>query len=185
MAIGQGYVTVTPLQMAQMAAGMANDGEILTPKLVERIVFDGQTLTLHNGIPLPEWERQIEENAGQFPIDPDTMEIIKEAMLDVSEGENGTANLIFGENFEVPVAGKTGTAENPGGDAHAWFVGYTPALPYTSPNGIENNQPEIAIAVLVENGGSGADFAAPIFREIVASYYQLPSTLPYPWVEEE
>ncbi|MEM7798937.1 MAG: penicillin-binding transpeptidase domain-containing protein [Chloroflexota bacterium] len=185
MAIGQGYVTVTPLQMAQMAAAMANDGVLLPPKLIDRVVFDGQTLTLHNGIPLPEWERQIDESNNQLPIDPETMKIIQDAMLDVSVGENGTANLVFGENFEVPVAGKTGTAENPGGDAHAWFIGYTPAEPYRSPSGVESNQPKLAIAVLMENGGSGADFAAPIFREIVARYYQLPSTLPYPWAEEE
>lgn len=184
MAIGQGYVTVTPLQMAQMAAALANEGELLPPKLVDEVRFNGQTLTTNGGLLLPEWENQANETAATLPIDPETLAIIQDAMFDVSISETGTANLVFGPNFDVPVAGKTGTAENPQGDAHAWFVGYTPAAPYTPPSGLPQERPEIAIAILMENGGSGSDFAAPIFREIVAQYYDLPSTLPYPWVEE-
>jgi peptidoglycan glycosyltransferase len=64
--------------------------------------------------------------------------------------------------MEVAVAGKTGTAENPDGDPHAWFAGYAPA-----------DAPQIAVVVLVENGGEGSQVAAPLFRQVVEAFFEL------------
>ena len=125
------------------------------------------------------------EDALRIPMDDEMLARVQQAMFDVTIAEDGTARDVFSDFFAVPVAGKTGTAENPQGAAHAWFVGFAPATPYTTLDGRLIEKPEIAIAVLMENGGSGADFAAPIFREITAVYYGVGSTLPYPWYVEE
>jgi penicillin-binding protein 2 len=80
----------------------------------------------------------------------------------------------------VPVAGKTGTSET-GGEPHAWFAGYAPAVPYTRADGLRVTEPEIAIVVLIENAGEGSEVASPVFRRIVELYYGIQPLTPYPW----
>ena len=73
----------------------------------------------------------------------------------------------------MPVAGKTGTAETAQGVPNAWFIGFAPSQPYTKLDGTVINEPEIAIAVMMENAGEGFEVAAPIFKRIVELYYGL------------
>ena len=144
-AIGQRDVRVTPLHMALMAAGIANRGQLMSPYLVsETIDGDGQIISTTQ----PEvWRKASSES---------TALSITQLMVDVVNSGTGTNARIDG----VQVAGKTGTAENPGQAPHAWFVGFAPA-----------DQPTIAIAVVVEFGGlagdeaSGGRTAAPIAQK--------------------
>jgi penicillin-binding protein 2 len=89
--------------------------------------------------------------------------VIQDAMRAVVADTRGTAYYRM-RGLNIPVAGKTGTAESGSGLPHAWFAGYTMASEST-------NLPDIAIAVLLENQGEGSDWAAPIFRSIVETYY--------------
>ena len=84
-------------------------------------------------------------------------------MISVVKDSRGTANFRL-RGLDIPVAGKTGTAESGSGLPHAWFAGYTMASDST-------NLPDIAIAVVLENQGEGSDYAAPIFKALVETYY--------------
>jgi penicillin-binding protein 2 len=84
-------------------------------------------------------------------------------MIDVVRNEGGTANFRL-RGLNIPVAGKTGTAESGSGDPHAWFAGYTLA-------GESSGKSDIAIAVILENQGEGSDWAAPVFQRIIEAYY--------------
>jgi len=91
------------------------------------------------------------------------MELLKEAMISVVKDPNGTAYFRM-RGLSIPVAGKTGTAESGTLYPHAWFAGYTMASE-------SMNKPDIAIAVVLENQGEGSDYAAPVFKRIVETYY--------------
>jgi penicillin-binding protein 2 len=169
MAIGQGYVQVTPLQMANIAAAIANGGMRYQPTLVDRIGAAGAS---------PE-ESPPPVVAGTLPLAADQLAIVRESLWNVTHSGSGTATHRF-QDFAVPVAGKTGTAEAPPGLPHAWFIGYAPAEPFTAPDGRAVEGPELAIAVVLENAGEGSDVAAPVFRRVVELYYGLEPT-PFPW----
>src|SRR5215207_768050 len=153
-AIGQGEVQVTPLQVARFIAALGNGGTLFRPQLVEKIE------PVEGGDPVLIFEP---EAMGTLPIQPFRMEVIQNAMIDVVSNERGTANFRL-RGLRIPVAGKTGTAESGSGDPHAWFAGYTMASEATG-------QPDIAIAVILENQGEGSDWAAPVFQRIVETYY--------------
>jgi len=162
MAIGQGFLLVTPVQIARMMAAIANGGTLYQPYLVARIAGDEQH---------PEQVTQ-PKVVGQLPVSAAHLAVIQQALLDVtSDPELGTATHRF-RGLDIPVAGKTGSAEPPqeGALPHSWFAGYFPA-----------NDPELAMVVIVENAGEGSTVAAPMFRQIVEGYYGLPLTpLPTP-----
>jgi penicillin-binding protein 2 len=151
LAIGQGDLLVTPLQIARLMAAVGNGGTLYEPRVV-----------LQAGDELDRPQQVFEPAAaGSLPVGADTLGIIQAALLDVTAHSAGTAYRAF-EGLTLPVAGKTGTAESGQEKPHAWFAGYAPA---------EN--PEIAIAVIVENSGEGSTFAAPLFRKVVETYFGL------------
>jgi penicillin-binding protein 2 len=166
-AIGQGNVLVTPLQVATFMAALGNGGTLYRPQLVERIEpVDGSPAT------------QVfkPEARGTLPLQPFRMDLIREAMIDVAKDPRGTAYFRL-RGLQIPVAGKTGTAESGSGLPHAWFAGYTLASESTG-------LPDIAIAVILENEGEGSDYAAPVFKRIVETYYfGAPQT--FYWFESE
>jgi len=143
-AIGERDVQATPIQMALVAAGIANDGTIMRPYLVDAIFdADGETVD------------QVEPAPWQNATSPATALLLAEMMEGVVASGTGTRAAVPG----VRVAGKTGTAENENGPPHAWFIGFAPL-----------EDPQIAVAVLVEAGGeageaaTGGSVAAPIAR---------------------
>lgn len=147
LAVGQGELLVTPLQMACLAGIIANNGRLYRPHLL-RFIEDPLTGEKRGVRVSPERIRGISEEA---------FEVIKEGMLRVVNGRNGT-----GRAARIPgikVAGKTGTAQNPHGADHAWFIGFAP---YSSPR--------IALSILVENGGMGGRVAAPLARLIFQKF---------------
>ncbi len=151
IAIGQGFLEVTPLQMAAVYAALATDGVIYRPYLVERVLRpDGTTLWEHR----PQVLRVVPAPRGVWRL-------LREGLARVVSGPHGTARSAF-SGFFVPVGGKTGTAEvaNQEGAGHAWFVGIAPV-----------DNPEIVVAVVIEHGGGGARAAAPVAREILAYYF--------------
>ncbi|MBE2200827.1 MAG: hypothetical protein IAE79_19605 [Anaerolinea sp.] len=171
MAIGQGYVQVTPLQMTNMIAAIANGGTLYQPTIVDHIGAGG-------GAPEEVWPVY---TRGELPLSPDVLATLQRALFDVAnDGNQGTAAYQF-VGLPVPVAGKTGTAEDPPRTSHAWFAGYAPAAPYTLADGTAIEQPEIAIVVMMENAGEGSGVAAPIFRRIVELYYGITPVTPFPW----
>ncbi|MCB8942161.1 MAG: hypothetical protein H6658_00150 [Ardenticatenaceae bacterium] len=171
MAIGQGYVQVTPLQMGTIIAALANGGTIYRPTLIDRIGAGG-------GAPEEPWP--VHEN-GSLPLSPENLAAIKEGLWQVANNQNiGTAAYQF-VDLPVPLAGKTGTAEDPPRNSHAWFVGYAPAAPYTQPDGAVIESPQIAMVVMIENAGEGSGVAAPIFRRLIELYYGITPVRPLPW----
>ena len=154
MSIGQGDVLVTPLQVASFIAALGNGGTLYRPQLVERVEpVDGGPAT----------QMFKPEARGTLPVQPFRLDLIREAMINVVKNSRGTAYFRM-RGLQIPIAGKTGTAESGSGEPHAWFAGYTMANENTG-------LPDIAIAVVLENQGEGSDFAAPVFRRIVETYY--------------
>ena len=142
-AIGQGEALVSPLHMGLVAAAIANKGVIMRPYLVEEI-RDSVGNIAHSVTQRP-WL-----NATNQAI----TEVIKEGMVDAVRYGTATAAVVPG----MQVAGKTGSAQNPHGETHAWFIGFAPA-----------EQPRLAIAVVLENAGSGGAVAAPVAGRLLAT----------------
>jgi len=152
-AIGQGSVQVTPLQVARFIAALGNGGTLYRPQLVERIdSVDGASTQVFK--PTAQ---------GTLPLLPFRLDFIRDAMISVVKNPKGTASFRL-RGLSIPVAGKTGTAESGSGLPHAWFAGYTMAADSTS-------LPDIAVVVVLENQGEGSDYAAPVFKRIVETYY--------------
>jgi cell division protein FtsI/penicillin-binding protein 2 len=152
-AIGQGDVLVTPLQVARFMAAIGNGGTLYRPQLIEKIVGPDGTVSASFA----------PEIVGTLPIQPNRLKALQEAMVSVIRNQRGTAFFRIGD-MPISAAGKTGTAEsNIQGSPHAWFAGYT----YGSYNGL----PDVSVAVIVEYQGEGSDYAAPIFRRVLESYY--------------
>lgn len=151
LSIGQGFLLVTPLQMANIYNSIANGGTIWQPRLVSRILnVDGSVVKDY-----PPVEK------GKLPTTPDKLAIIQQALAQVTTSPTGTATGAFA-GFTPPVAGKTGTAEQ-AKDPHSWFASYFPA-----------QSPQIAGVVMIEAGGEGSANAAPITRAIYTKYVAMP-----------
>ncbi|MGG7178222.1 peptidoglycan D,D-transpeptidase FtsI family protein [Clostridium paraputrificum] len=132
--IGQSSILATPMQMALVASAIANDGIMMQPKLANEVVdMNGNTV------------KKIGSKKYSQALSAEDANIITDYMVNLVKS-NGMS-YFNGKN----VAGKTGTAENSSGKDHSWFIGFAPA-----------NDPEIAVAVIVENGGFGATSAAPV-----------------------
>jgi peptidoglycan glycosyltransferase len=147
-AIGQYDVRATPVQMAMVAAAIANGGTVMTPYLVDTV----RTADL-------DVVSQTEPEEYSQAVSASTAQALTSMMLGVVQSGSGTAAQISG----VQVAGKTGTAQTVSGEApHAWFTGFAPA-----------DNPQVAVAVIVEHGGdagseaTGGRVAAPIARAVM------------------
>lgn len=158
-AIGQGYYLATPIQQAMLLMAVANGGVLYRPYLVEQVVSaDGsQVLTQIQ----PEVFRTVY-------LSPETWETIRKGLKAVTT--EGTGATVF-KGLSVAVAGKSGSAETGRETVHSWFACYAPA-----------EQPEIVVAVFVEEGGEGSVSAAPVVRKILEAYFGLKSesTVPTP-----
>jgi penicillin-binding protein 2 len=158
---GQGALQVTPLQVASFIAAIGNGGTLYRPQIIESIQPpDGEASFIFEP-----------EVRGSLPITEDTLIAIQDAMVSVIENPRGTAHRVF-SNFPIDLAGKTGTAQDPPRDPHAWFAGYT----YADREG----QPDIAFVVVLENAGEGSEVAAPIVRGILQQYF-FDQRDPFPW----
>jgi penicillin-binding protein 2 len=156
-AIGQGYVTVTPLQMASVIGTVANDGVSVKPRLVQAVMnrATGERAEFPPAV------------RGKVAVKPATIALIKEALADVVT--KGTATRA--KSSLVTIGGKTGTAQTaalrtgPEKDIpkkfrdHAWFVAFAPV-----------EAPRIAVAVLAEHMGHGGSAAAPLAKEVIEAY---------------
>jgi len=170
LAIAQGNTLITPLQVADFVAAVGNGGTLYKPSVIDRIMpVDGDPTYVFTPTV-----------RGTLPVSPENLAIVQEAMVSVVMNPRGTAyrTSAFGINSfvsstSIPVAAKTGTAESGAGDPHAWFAGYTFAG--------RENQPDIAVAVLVENGGEGSVVAEPIFRRVLEIYFLGSPQIRYPW----
>jgi penicillin-binding protein A len=140
MGFGQGALLMTPLQMVLIAATIANAGTMPRPYIVRQIVRDGRvaSVTPYGSL--------------AAPITPQTANEVRQMMIAVVQRGTGTIARING----VQVAGKTGTATNPHGASHSWFVCFAPA-----------DHPRFVVAIIVENAGYGATVAAPIARDVL------------------
>jgi penicillin-binding protein 2 len=149
LAVGQGDVQVTPLQLARAYAALANGGTLVRPHVGGSVVnIDGKTVRrIH-----PSPQRHLR-------ISNETRNVVLEGLHRAADEPGGTSYPVMG-SFPIPVAGKTGTAEREGQEDQSW---YSVIAPY--PN------PQIVVTVTVERGGFGAETAAPIARTILEQYF--------------
>jgi penicillin-binding protein 2 len=165
LAIGQGDLDVTPLQMTRFYAMIANGGRLVTPHLAEDVeepTGDGQVL------------RRFDPPAPETPgVDPAALDVVEQGLYQATHATNGTSSGIFGA-FPVEIAGKTGTAEKlvtlPG-DSRAlkldqsWWCGYGPV-----------DNPTIVVCAVIENGGHGGTAAAPAALKVFQRFFHVKST---------
>jgi penicillin-binding protein 2 len=145
-AIGQGYIQVSPLQMALVSAAVANNGKIYKPFLVKEVLKPDGTVVRRTK---PEVQHVVDSPADEF-------ELVRKGMrLAVTSGTGRVADIP-----DVAVAGKTGSAEDPPRPAHGWFICFAPL-----------NNPRIAVAAIVEHGRHGATSAAPVCRAILDVFF--------------
>jgi len=160
VSIGQGFILVTPLQMLNFASAIANGGTLYRPQIVYQVTdAEGRVVRPFS----PQVIRRI-------PISEENLAIVREGMQAAVDW--GTARRAKLEG--VTVAGKTGTAEYPGPrdkegnlPTLAWFIAFAPV-----------EDPQIALVVFIEGGGSGAEVAVPVAAEILRHYFDLPEPTP-------
>ena len=157
LSIGQDALLTTPIQMANMTAAIANRGYYYTPHIIKSIENDSIDDRFRNPI--------------RTLVDSSLFEIVIKGMQEVVEDEElGTSNIAKMEN--ITVCGKTGTAQNPHGEDHSIFIGFAP-----------KDNPKIALAVYVENGGWGSTWAVPIASLMIEKY--LNDTIERDWLEKK
>jgi penicillin-binding protein 2 len=153
LAIGQGDLLVTPLQMAVALSALANGGTLWVPKLAYRIT-DASGNVIHQFEP---------EFSGVLGMDDKKyLSPVRRGMRLVTSDHSGTAYSTFWD-FPIAVAGKTGTSEKKPDDDYALFMGYAPA------DG--NSKPQIAVVAIIEQGGHGSSVAAPVVRKVMEAFF--------------
>lgn len=149
LSIGQGELLVTPIKMAQYAAAIASQGKVWRPYYLDKVVYHQTGKVLREGQP---------ELLGTVDIKPSTWKLIFKALKQTVD--EGTARRVKIKGLDV--YGKTGTAQNPHGDDHGWFMAFA-ARP--------GEEPSLAVAVFVEFGKGGSSAAGPIARHMIEAYY--------------
>jgi penicillin-binding protein A len=149
MGFGQSTVVASPLQMAMVAAGVANGGTVMAPYLVSG-VRDSAT---------GPWEAQFTSVPVGMPLDKKTSATVADMMRGVVTHGTGYGADVPG----LTVYGKTGTAEQEGGDDHAWFIGFAERK-----SGEKTER--LAFAVIIERGGTGGRVAMPVAREVLTKW---------------
>ena len=170
IAIGQGFILVTPLQAAVMMAAVANGGTLFRPSYLEQVVDS-------NGEIIKAFSAHVN---GSLPVSKSRLNLIRQALEGVVSDRKGTGRKARIEGIKV--AGKTGTSQVIGQKKrrqsekmawryrdHAWFVAYAPA-----------DAPGIAVAVLVEHGGHGGSAAAPVAKRVIEKWIALRQPRPSP-----
>lgn len=144
LGLGQGALVVTPFALARFTAFLANGGAPVEPKLVRSLGLPGSRAV------------RLGRTRGRQrgAVDAEAAAAVSRMLVQTVARGTGQQARIQG----VEVAGKTGSAENPHGPPHAWFIGFAPA-----------RDPEVAVAVILENGGLGGQVAAPVAREVMAA----------------
>ena len=149
LSIGQGYLAVTPLQLAVAYSALANGGTVVRPHVARAI------LSAHGAV------------TRRFRFRPrrrlhlTDVDAIHAGLFAAAHAADGTSTSVFG-SFRVPVAGKTGTAQTPFGSDHSWYASWAPA-----------GAPRVVVVVLIEHGGFGVEAAAPAAREIYSAFFHL------------
>lgn len=165
VAIGQGAVSTTPIQIARSLAAVVNGGKVVEPRLIKKVV-SGDGRILEEGSSQPVVVRTVD-------IDPAILQILKDAMGGVVTDKRGTGHrAALPEEVGIGVGGKTGTSQVASRESglkvedHAWFAGFAPT-----------NDPRVVVVALVENGGHGGVAAAPIARKVLAAYFRVPEVI--------
>jgi len=165
LAIGQKDLLVTPLQMARFYALLANGGKLVKPHLVQDVVETGGGKS-----PPRVTHRFIPPAPQSVGLDPSYLAVVNDGLYQATHGADGTSSSVFG-NFYPTIAGKTGTAQkNPNTDQldQSWWCGYGPA------NSTE--PPKLVVCAIIENGGFGADAAAPAALKVFQKFFNSSET---------
>jgi peptidoglycan glycosyltransferase len=146
LSIGQGTTSITPMHLNMITCAIANDGVLMKPYVISEVKSaDGKTVESFGS---SEYKRLMSEEEA---------DILTELMEGVVE--SGTATKLKGLSYTA--AGKTGSAEfNSDSDSHAWFTGFAPA-----------DDPEICVTIIIENAGSGGEYAVPVAKRIFDAYF--------------
>ncbi|PIU82871.1 MAG: penicillin-binding protein 2 [Elusimicrobia bacterium CG06_land_8_20_14_3_00_38_11] len=147
MSVGQGYIWTTPIQIAQFISAIANDGIIFQPHILKKIIDASGNVKFEN---VPKIKRKLD-------IAEDYLAAVKKGMTDAVRYGTGKNAKVVG----LSVSGKTGTAQNPQGGDHAWFVCFAPS-----------EKPKIALVVMIEHGGGGGEVAAPIAKRMLEEIFE-------------
>jgi penicillin-binding protein 2 len=166
LAIGQGDLTVTPIQMARFYAMIANGGRLVTPHVAEDVEEPTGDPTSSHVL------RRFDPPPAESPgVDPAALNVVREGLFEATHAANGTSSGIFG-SFPEQIAGKTGTAEKlitlPGESRalklnQSWWCGYGP---------VEN--PTITVCAVIDNGGHGGSAAAPAALKVFEKWFKVP-----------
>ena len=158
LAIGQGDLLTTPLQMARLYAMIANGGHLVTPHLLRDVENPNGTTVPIPALPAPK----------KVDVDPGALNVVRQGLWEATHLSYGTSYPVFGQ-FPVSIAGKTGTAEKVvslpgylGTKDQAWWCGYGPT-----------DKPSLVVCAVIENGGHGGVAAAPAAAEIFASWFHV------------
>jgi penicillin-binding protein 2 len=158
LAIGQGDLLVTPLQMARFYALLANGGKLVTP----HVLMDVES---PNGSAVPVPATPAPRNVG---VDPAALQVVQKGLWEATHLSFGTSYAVFGK-FPVSISGKTGTAEKifsmpgyTGLQNQSWWCGYGPS-----------NNAKLVVCAVIENGGHGGDAAAPAAAQVFSSYFHV------------
>jgi penicillin-binding protein 2 len=162
LAIGQKDLLVTPLQMARFYALVANGGKLVRPHVVQDVQEGADTVRSPARV-VHSFTAPAPKSVG---LDPYYLQAVQDGLWQATHSDNGTATGVFG-TFPIAIAGKTGTAQkNPNTDQldQSWWCGYGPA------DGTE--PPELVVCALIENGGFGADAAAPAALRVFKEFFR-------------